>query len=298
MNGFILTEDLMNSFIDKINKCQSINSLSFKIPPITEPGVGNFLHVSLLTIDFGFANSFKPIADLKKIYDDYVKPALTNPKKIPDLMSKITEYTNSIKEIVQNPIGFILNELLKPLELIKLPISLDLSFLVPNLKPEFNKGFLNLPIDIQTNIKKMISPEWNINIQKFILMPITTMVKLFVKIFEKIVEAISNPLVKIAELIVNFTTNFVKSVTDILVDVAMLAVEPILSLIDKDINIKKLIPDLQDIFTKLFGGVNFSLNEYTIKNPDINKVFGFVNITGCFFKAIADFIILFPTMFF
>ena len=140
-NGYILTIDMLNSFIKDINDCQKKNGGLIEIPDINSPGIGNFIGVFCLSIDTGFANTFKPILELKKILTDYVIPAVADPTKVIDLTNKLVEFTASIQNLVKDPFRFIIKELLKPLDNFLLPLPLDLSMFIPGMKVNLDKGF-------------------------------------------------------------------------------------------------------------------------------------------------------------
>jgi hypothetical protein len=290
---------MIQLFIDEINECQKKNGSTFELPDINSPGISNFLASALLVIDTALVTAFKPIAELKKILTDYVIPAIANPKKVADLMKKLAEFMASIADMVKNPISFIVNEILKPLQNLLIPVALDLSMLVPGLMVKLEKGFASLPKGVVDQINKMISPEWIEKIPKFILIPIHIMVGLFVKVIEKIVDAVSSPLTKIAKIVTDFTVNFVKSVNDIISAVLLTAIEPVLAMIvPGGIDMASVTAAFSSIFADVFSGKVPDIKGYQKQAPDLGKVWGFLSIIVCFIKTVLKFIVTFPKLFF
>lgn len=297
--GYIMSLGMIQGFVDEINACQKKNGSTFELPKIDAPGISNFLACALLVIDSGLANAFKPIAELKKILTDYVIPAITNPKKVADLMNKLAEFMASIADLVSNPVSFIVNEIIKPLQELLIPVPLDLSMLVPGLSVKLEKAFNTLPKETIDQINKMISPEWIEKIPKFILIPIQVIVGLFVKVVEKIVDAVSSPLTKIAVIVTDFTTNFVKSVNDIISSVLMAAIEPVIGMIvPGGIDMASVTAAFSGIFADVFSGKTPDIKSYQKQSPDLGKVWGFLSIIVCFIKSVLNFIIQFPSLFF
>jgi len=299
--GYILSVDIVNEFITKINACQKKNGIDIEIPAADSVGLGNVLFSQILVFDSALVTTFKPIADLIKIQKDYVIPALSDPKKVAALMSKVGEYVSALKEILSNPIEFIVKELIKPLDNLLLPIPLDLSMLVPGMKVTFDKGFKTLTKDKREQIEQMISDagDWASKIPLLIKMPIDIAIGIFTTVIKMIVEALTNPLVKIAELITKVVTNFKEFIIELLTTLVSAAVEPILATCAPyKIDIKSTIAVFDDIFKDIFGGISIDIEKYKLRAPDLDKVFGIVSIVICFIKTIFAFILEFPTLFF
>ena len=298
-NGYIITIDMVNGFIKEINECQKKNGGMIEIPKVDVPGIGNLILSFLMSIDAGFANTFKPILELKKILTDYVIPAVADPTKVVGLMSKIKEFTDSIKDLVSNPVEFIIKELLKPLDDFLLPIPLDLSMFIPGMKVNIDKGFKTLSPDIQLNIMSMITPEWIAKMPNLILLPIHIIVGLIKAVVKMITDALANPLVKIAELIPKLTVDFPKTVKDLILDVLLKAIEPILKgMVPGGIDMPSVAGAFSGIFGDMFSGKLPNIPSYKLQAPDLGKVWGFLSIIMCLIKSVLSFITTFPTLFF
>jgi hypothetical protein len=239
---------------------------------------------------------FKPILELKElILKHLIKP--------PRFISKIAEYANEIAEAISNPIEYILNELIEPIsENINIPLSLDLSALLPGFKVNVDKGFLKLPKELQELINKMLSQEYFDKLLEFILFPIKLMTGMFEALAKLIAQALASPVAKIPQLVIDFTANFVNGVIGLITDLLGSILEPIFNSIVPGgfENINKLISDVKEMIVKALTGkldIEF-VKKKRKESKDFDKVFGFINIIICFMKAILVFIVMFPTAFF
>lgn len=297
MAAVIIDDVLLNALIDQINVCQKDNGSPLEMPAVDEPGVGNIIMVFIRTIEKGFATNFQPILELKDLILNY----LINP---PAFIDKILEFVDNIQQMITNPIDFILNQLVEPIAAnIKIPLNLDLSAILPGFVVSINQGFLQNSADIQEGINKMITPEFFTKLLEFIIFPIKLIIGILQELIILIIEAVAAPLIKIAELVIKLTTDFQNAIVDIILGVI---IEPIKTLLISVVpggeaafdNFENLVSGVMELITKILTLQPIDIDELISRIPDLNKVFGLVNIISCLFKSILTFIIQFPVLFF
>jgi hypothetical protein len=300
-NGYIFSFDVINDFVNGINDCQKKSGSVFEIPKINIPGLGNVLFNKLLLIDAGLVTSFKPIAELKKIFDDYIKPSITKPPELIEALKKLAEYVVSIKDLLENPIEFILNEIFKPLENLLLPFSIDLSFFIPGMKIDLSKGFKKLPKSEQERLKGLSTPLWIKNMSELILIPVKMIVGLFKKLVEMIIDAV-NPtkaVIELPKLFIKCITDFKDTVIEIISQILETAINPLLNIMSPGINIQNLIIGLKTFISDIFTGEPLNFDKYNnISSGEFNKIKIFITVISCFLKQTLTMITKFPTMFF
>lgn len=319
--GELLSTAAIQTIVDDMSKCMKTNGVDLEIPSVDLPGLGNIIDVFISIIEQGFVTMFKPIVELKKIITEY----LANP---PVFLDKIAAFIADIKGFLENPIEFIVNELIKPIsEKLKLPLVLDLSFILPGFSVSIDKGFKALSAETQELILEMIKTgsEYVSKLTEFILLPIKIIVGLVTAFVKLLTDALKNIVTEVPKLVTKIITDFKGFITDILSTVIETVLKPILDSILSDteaikeyldeklsINIdiseipskiSSLVADtisgIMKIVPKIFSGADVKSDLENLKsNPIFEKISGFIIMFLCFIKTLLAFIILFPSLFF
>lgn len=298
--GYVLSFSAIENLVNNINTCQKKNGSLFEIPDITMPGLGNIMYNKILIIDAGLSATFKPILELKKIFDEFIKPAIGDPTKLVEALKKLAEYVASIKDLLENPIQFIINEIMKPLKNLLLPMSLDLSMFIPNFKVDLSAGFMKLPALEIKKLTGLVTPAWLKNVGEFLLLPIKMIIGLFTKVVEMIKKAVDplQAVVELPKLFGKLITDFIGTVIDLITEVLGTALEPLLKIVLPTVNIPEINLAFSSMFDDIFKGRDFDLPKYSALSLDFSKIWRFISIIACFLKAFFSIITDFPKLFF
>jgi len=296
--GYVITFPMIEKLVNDINTCNKNKGMNFEIPSINVPGLGNVIYNKLLLIDAGLTASYKPVLELKKIYDNYIKPSINNPTKLAAALQKLAEYVNSIKDLLNNPIEFIIKEIVKPIKNLLLPLSIDFSKYIPGLNIDLSEGFNKLSDKEKEKLKGLNSPAWLKNISEFLMLPINMIIGLFKKIVEMIKNAVdpTKAIIELPKMFIKLLTNFYDTIIEIITDLMESIMEPLITMILPDPNFPELNLALKSMFSDIFNKLPFDRIKYNSLSPDFSKIFYFISLIGCFMNSFLSILTDFPKL--
>ena len=277
MGAFLSADDINNSILKDFEACFLKKGLHLTIPDIDVPGIGNILFVVIETLEKGIETALGPLGKALKLAMK-IKDALTDPTALIELLKEVAELVAGLIEIVKNLIGFVIKQLLEPLQKLAIPIIISIPGIppieiLPNFPTEEIKKRIQDTIDAGSKFLEKVV--------QIILFPIQFTIKLLTSILDMVMDFLSDVVGKVVEFIQKLT-NPLKLITDMIAEFLATVIEQLGKTIagvieDADAFKNAIVEYVKDLLS--FKPID--IKKYLDLSIDFSKILPFLALIGC-----------------